>query len=104
MLRTTQDVVELRRWAEAREARPCREEASGRLALAMPGESCPTAMREVGWDEFEPAFAWIRAVAVYDDAPGGRRCFVGGYDEAHAFVASCRGRGRARGEGAGAAE
>lgn len=90
MLRTTQDVVELRRWAEAREARPCREEASGRLALAMPGEACPAALQEVGWEEFEPAFAYSRAVAVYDDAPGGRRCFVGGYDEAHAFVASCR--------------
>ncbi|ACG74981.1 conserved hypothetical protein [Anaeromyxobacter sp. K] len=103
MLRTTQDVVELRRWAEARAARPCREEASGRLALAMPGESCPAELQEVGWEEFEPAFSYSRAVAVYDDAPGGRRCFVGGYDEAHAFVASCRTCGSAGAQDAGAA-
>jgi hypothetical protein len=85
MLRVTQDVVEIRRWAEAREARPCREPASGRLALAFPGEPCPF---PVGWDEFEPAFCASRCVFVCEDGPSGRRCFVGAADEVRAFVAA----------------
>ncbi len=85
MFRTTQDILELRRWAEARGARPCREEESGRLTLVVPGaggaEVC-----EVGWEEFEPAFVTRRDVFVYDDAPGCSRCFVGSLVEAHAYV------------------
>ncbi len=84
MLRTTQDIVELRHWAEARGARPCRDPADGRLGLAVPGMPCTA--QEVGWDEFEPTFAVTHAVFVYDDAPGARRCFVGSMDDAHAFV------------------
>jgi hypothetical protein len=84
MLRTTQDIVELRHWAEARGAQPCRDEASGRLGLALPGQPCSA--REVGWDEFEPTFMLSRCVFVYDDAPGARRFFVGGAEEAHAYV------------------
>jgi hypothetical protein len=83
MLRVTQDVVELRRWAESRGARPCRDGATGRIGLSFEGAPCSVA---VGWDEFEPAFCVSRCVFVYDDAPGGRRFFVGGEDEAHAFV------------------
>jgi hypothetical protein len=85
MLRTTQDIVELRRWAEARGARPCRDPGSGRLGLAVPGVPCTA--QEVGWDEFEPAFAWLHAVFVCDDAPGARRWFIGSIEDAHAFVA-----------------
>ncbi len=85
MLRTTQDILELRRWAEARDARPCREEESGRLTLVVPGEG-DVRVREVGWEEFEPAFVTRRAVFVYDDAPGCSRCFVGSIVEAHAYV------------------
>ncbi len=85
MLRVTDDVLELRRWAEARGGRPCRDAADGRLRVAFPpGDACAV---DVGWDEFEPAFCAARCVFVYDDAPGARRHFVGPMDEAHAFIA-----------------
>ncbi len=84
MLRVTQDIVEIRRWAEAHGARPCRDEATGRIELAYPGEPCAF---EVGWEEFEPAFCASRCVFVYDEAPGSHRHFVGGEEEAHAYVA-----------------
>jgi hypothetical protein len=85
--RTTQDVLELRRWAEGREARPCREEETGRLALAMPGDR---GGQEVGWEEFEPVFRVAGHVCIYDDAPGAgaRRCFIGSPDEALEFLCS----------------
>jgi hypothetical protein len=84
MLRVTQDVLEIRRWAEAHDASPCRDEASGRLLLALAGEPC--AAMDVGWDEFEATFLATRSVCVYDDSPGVRRVFVGGPDEARRFV------------------
>ncbi len=84
MLRVTDDVLELRRWAEARGGSPCRDAASGRLRIAFPDDRCAV---DVGWDEFEPAFCAGRCVFVYDDAPGARRHFVGGMDEAQAFLA-----------------
>ncbi len=86
MLRVTQDVVELRRWAEARGARPCREGDTGRIALVFAGEPCPF---PVGWDEFEPAFCASRSVFVYDEGPGSRRHLLGSEEEAHAFVSAC---------------
>ncbi len=88
MYRTTQDVLELRRWAEAHGAVPCRDAATGRLVLSFPAERCG---EEVGWEEFEPTFVTCRYVFVHDDAPGSDRCFVGPADEAHAFV--CGGAG-----------
>ncbi len=90
MYRVTQDVVELRRWAEARGAQPCRETRSGRIALAFAGEPCAF---PVGWDEFEPTFCVSRAVFVYDEAPGSRRHFLGSEGDAHAFL--CGGGGAA---------
>ena len=85
MLRVTEDVLELRRWAEARGGRPCRDAVSGRLRVAFAGDRCAV---EVGWEELEPAFCAGRCVFVYDHAPGARRHFVGGIDEALAFLAS----------------
>ncbi len=85
MLRVTQDVLELRRWAEARGAKPCRDRSTGRLALVFARDPCAV---PVGWDEFEPAFCASRCVFVYDEAPGSRRSFVGPADEAKAFAAS----------------
>ncbi len=90
MYRTTQDVVELRRWAEMHGARPCRDERTGRLLLVLPGEGGAC---DVGWDEFEPAFLACHDVFVYDDAPGRPRCFVGAAADAHAFI--CGGHGDA---------
>ncbi len=84
MLRVTSDVLELRRWAEPRDGRPCRDATSGRLRVAFPGDPCSV---DVGWDEFEPAFCAGRCVCVYDDAPDARRHFIGAMDEAHAFLA-----------------
>jgi hypothetical protein len=84
MLRTTEDLCEMRRWAEMRHARPCREEDRGTLRLALPGQPC--AAREVGWDEFEVTFRMSHSLFVYDDSPGASRCFVGTADAAHAFI------------------
>ena len=53
MLRTTQDVVEIRRWAEARGGRPCRDEADGRLVIVMPGEPCGAREVETVIDQLE---------------------------------------------------
>jgi hypothetical protein len=87
MLRVTEDVLELRRWAETRGARPCRDEPSGRVGLVFPGVPCP-ASREVGWDEFEATFRAAHGVFVYDDAPGGTRFFVGDVHGARRFVSA----------------
>lgn len=84
MLRVTQDVLEIRRWVEARGARPCRDGSSGRLGVAFEGDPCPF---PVGWDEFEPAFCAAGCVCVYDDAPGACRLFVGEAGEVHEYVA-----------------
>jgi hypothetical protein len=92
MLRVTQDVVEIRRWAEAREVRPCRDTRTGRLTLASPGEPCT---EPVGWEEFEPAFMHSHATCCYDDAPGARRSFVGAEHEVHAFLSRALGLGDA---------
>ena len=76
MLRVTSSLLELRRWAESRGARPCRDADTGEPRLLFAGEACGST-REVGWDEFEPTFRARGGVFVYDDAPGGTRCFVG---------------------------
>ncbi len=85
MFRTTQDIVELRRWAELRGARPCRDDRTGRLVLVLPGRAGGCAL-DVGWDEFEPTFLASGEVFVYDDAPGYARFFLGPAAEAHAFI------------------
>lgn len=88
MFRTTQAVTEIRRWAEARGGRPCRDEASGRLGIALPGQrrvGC-----EVGWDEFEVTFRVTGCVFLYEDAPGSSRMFVGSPDDARAWMCSPR--------------
>lgn len=84
MLRTTEDLVEMRHWAEVRRARPCRDPSGGQLGLALPGQPCR--FEPVGWDEFEVTFRMQRALFVYDDAPGGSRCFIGPAAEAHDFI------------------
>ncbi len=86
MLRVTQDVLEVRRWAESRGARPCRDEASGRLWLVFEGEVCTATA--VGWDEFESLFVLGRGVFVYDASPGGRRFFVGDEPAAREYVSA----------------
>jgi hypothetical protein len=85
VLRVTDDVLELRCWAESRGGWPCRDPATGRLAVMFPGDAWEGV--EIGWDEFEPTFCQGRCVFVYDDAWGSRRCFVGNEREARAFVA-----------------
>ncbi len=86
MFRTTEDVVEVRRWAEAHGLRPCRDERTGRLVLVPAGQDgC-----DVGWEEFEPAFLASREVLVYEDGPGRARCFVGPPDEARAYLCGAR--------------
>jgi len=87
MLRATQDLMEVRRWAEARGARPCRDQATGRIRLAFEGEGACDATG-VGWDEFEPVFVLGRQVFVYDAAPGGRRFFLGDEASAREYVSA----------------
>jgi len=82
MLRVTDDILELRHWAEERNGVPCRQ-ADGRLALCFGHRLGET---PIGWDEFEPAFVGGRRVFVYDDAPDCTNHFVGNEDEARAFV------------------
>ena len=84
MFRTTQSVTEIRRWAESRDGRPCRDEGSGRIGIALPGQPCEA--REVGWDEFEVTFRVTGCVFLYEDAPGSRRLFVGSPDDARAWM------------------
>jgi len=93
MLRVTDDVLEVRRWAERHGARPCRDRQTGRLELAAPGEPCAV---DVGWDEWEPTFRWSRCFLVYDDAPGFRPHFVGDEDAARDWLAVALGRGDGR--------
>lgn len=83
MLRVTDELVEVRRWAEARGARPFRH-ADGGLALEQ-GE--PDAAVAVDWGEFESAFRLGRSVAVFDEAPGSCTSYVGTKEEARAYVA-----------------
>ena len=84
MLRTTQDLMQIRHWCEARGDRPCRDEANGRIGIALPGEPC-TAL-DVGWDEFEVTFRVSGCVFLYDDSPGARRLFVGTPEAARAWM------------------
>jgi hypothetical protein len=86
MLRTTEDVLRIRHWAEERGAVPCRDRSTGRIWLAMPDEPCEAEL--IGWDEFEVNFRHGRGVFVHDDAPGGRRFFVGPADEARRYMAA----------------
>ncbi len=88
MLRVTRDVVEIRRWAELRGGRPCREDATGRLAIAFRDDEC---LVPVGWDEFEPAFCAAGYVFVYDDTPGQLRIFIGPAEEALRFAGEASG-------------
>lgn len=85
MLRVTEDLLELRRWAEERGGSPCRH-PDGRIGLCFeegPGPALP-----VGWDEFEANFCIGRCVLVYDDAPGCHHVFIGSTDEARRYVRS----------------
>ena len=83
MLRITDDVVEVRRWAESRGAHPCRDADDGTIRLRVADDPCAI---PVGWDEFESAFCLARSVLVYDAAPGSRSFFLGGAEEARRFV------------------
>ena len=84
MLRVTDDILELRQWAEERGGQPCRR-PDGRVALCFGDRPDLT---PVGWDEFEPTFCAGRCAFVYDDAPDCRHHFIGSDDEARAYVAS----------------
>jgi hypothetical protein len=92
MLRVTEDVLEVRGWAERHRAMPCRDERTGGLRLASPDESCTL---EVGWGEWEPAFRAGRCVFVYDDAATSelRGHFVGDEEAARRWVEAVLGRG-----------
>ncbi len=88
MLRVTDDVLELRHWAEERKGFPCRR-PDGRIGLCF-GSRLDAVM--IGWDEFEPTFCVGRCVLVYDDAPDCTRWFIGSAQEARAYVAAANPR------------
>lgn len=85
MLRVTEDILELRHWAEERQGSPCRF-PDGRISLCF-GRKLGPAL-PVGWDEFEANFCVGRCVFVYDDSPGCNHVFIGTADEARAYVSS----------------
>jgi hypothetical protein len=84
MLRVTDDILEVRHWAEERGGTPCRR-ADGKVALCF-GDRLDVSV--VGWDEFEPTFVLGHSVLVYDDAPDCTHHFIGSPDEARAYVAA----------------
>jgi hypothetical protein len=92
MLRATDDVLELRHWAEERGGFPCRRPDGG---PALCFDAAETPGLAVDWGEFEASFVLGRYVCVYDDGPGARRSFIGSRDEARAFI----GRHEASGPG-----
>jgi hypothetical protein len=83
MLRVTDDILELRTWAEERRGRPCRL-PDGRLTLCFDAGEGPAL--PVGWGEFEVIFVGGHLAFVYDDAPGCNHCLVGSAEEARAYV------------------
>jgi len=85
MLRVTEDVLEVRHWAEERGGSPCRR-PDGHLTLCFGADPSPAI--PVGWEEFEPNFMLGRCVLVYDDSPGCNHCLVGTMEEARAYVAA----------------
>ena len=85
MLRVTDDLIEVRHWAEHRGGRPCRR-PEGSLALCF--GATPDVGFPIGWDEFESNFVLGRYVLVYDEAPGSVRSFVGPEADARAYIAS----------------
>ncbi len=91
MLRVTDDLMEVRHWAERRGGRPCRR-LDGQPCLTFE-PSAPSAI-PVGWDEFEAAFVLGRCVLAYDDAPGCVRCFIGKESDIRAFVRTLDPRAR----------
>lgn len=82
MLRVTQDVVQVRRWAEERRGRPARR-LDGRIALNLPGDICRGV--EIGWDEFEPVFCAGRLAFAHGEA-GSDLWFIGTPREAREFL------------------
>jgi hypothetical protein len=85
MLRVTEELGELRRWAEQHGGAPCRKR-DGTLALCF--GAVPDIALPVDWGEFETNFVLARCVLVYDDAPGCTHCFVGPLADARAYVAA----------------
>jgi len=87
MLRVTDDILELRTWAEERGGRPGRL-PDGRLVLGFAAGPDPDARAAVpvDWGEFEATFVGSRRVVVYDDGPDLTRCFVGTAEEVRAYV------------------
>lgn len=91
MLRVTDDLIEVRRWAEHRGGQPCRRPDGQPCLSFAPGAPPPV---PVGWDEFEATFVLGRCVLAYDDAPGSRRCFIGTEHDVRAFVRTIDPRAR----------
>lgn len=83
MLRLTHGVAEVRTWAQARGAWPCRQ-LDGGLALGFSNEPCRGV--EIGWAEFAVNFRAGRCVLIWDDAPGSTRALVYSESEAHREV------------------
>jgi hypothetical protein len=84
MLRITRGVSEVRSWAQARGAWPCRR-LDGLLALGFPRGICRGI--EIGWGEFEVNFVSSRCVLTWDDAPGSTRAMVLGEGDASRALA-----------------
>lgn len=80
----THDPAEVRRWAEARGARPAISD-DGFLQLAMPDHEY-TAERRLSWEEFAGHFTAERLAFVYDEVRGSDFWAIGPEAEVRPFV------------------
>lgn len=70
--KTTTDHEEIRRWAEARDAKPSvvestSQEGTGIIRLDFPGFSGRGSLREISWDEFFKKFDEAELALVYQE-------------------------------------
>ena len=80
MSRTTTDHDEIRRWAEARGARPStvkrteHEGEAGIIRLNFPGYSGENSLEDISWEEFFDKFEESQLALVYQEkTAGGKR-------------------------------
>jgi hypothetical protein len=99
--KTTTDHDEIRRWAEARGARPACVRGTGgdgdpgMIRLDFPGYSGESSLDEISWDEWFKAFDENRLALVYQDrtAGGERSNFNKLVARSESHAASGRSRG-----------
>lgn len=97
--KTTTSHAQIRRWAEARGARPARVRGTGRrndpgmIRLDFPGYSGAGKLQEISWDQWFDAFDENQLALVYQERTAG-----GNRSNFNKLVARKTARARARGD------